>query len=101
MLSPIIFLLNGIIGSYIFLNLIKLFENSIIIFCFAKLGKYTVTILCTHYFIFRFVMAALKGLNIHGFWFYFITLGAAVIIGIFLKEWVIKFEKYIPLAKYL
>lgn len=99
--SPAIFFVIGVMGSFIYFYLLKFFEKTFTIKLFAKLGNYTVSLLCTHAFIY-FCIRKLQGVfEVNDDVYQFIAFFAALCTGILVKMIFEKLEKHIKFAKYL
>lgn len=101
LLSPIIFFMVGVLGSFIYFYLLKQFENTFIVRAFAKLSNYTVSLLCIHIFVYVCVKKLQAIVNFNDSFYTLIAFFTALCIGIVLKNFFIIMEQRIEFTKYL
>ncbi len=101
LLSPIIFFIVGVLGSFIYFYLLKLFENTFIVRTIAKISNYTVSLLCIHVFIYACVKKLQAILNFNDSFYTLMAFFTALCIGIALKNFFIIMEERIGFTKYL
>lgn len=100
-LSPIIFFIIGVMGSFIYFYLLKFFEKTFIVKLLAKLGNYTVSLLCTHAFIYFYIRKLQDTLKFNNDVYQLFAFLTALCAGVLLKIFFEKLEKHIEFAKYL
>ncbi len=101
LLSPIIFFVIGILGSFIYFYLLKRLENTFIVRVFAKLSNYTVSLLCTHVFVYYCVRKLQLIVNFDDRFYTLIAFFTALCMGIILKNFFTTMEQRIAFTKYL
>lgn len=101
LLSPIIFFVIGILGSFIYFYLLKRLENTFIVRVFAKLSNYTVSLLCTHVFVYYCVRKLQLIVNFDDRFYTLIAFFTALCMGIILKNFFTTMEQSIAFTKYL
>lgn len=100
-LGPIIFFVIGVLGSFIYFYLLKRLENTFIVRVFARLGNYTVSLLCTHAFVYYCVRKLQAIVNFDDKFYSLIAFIAALCVGIIIKNLFIMLEQRIGFTKYL
>lgn len=101
LLSPIIFFIVGVLGSFIYFYLLKWLENTFIVRVFARLGNYTVSLLCTHVFVYYCVRKLQAIVNFDDRFYSLFAFVAALCVGIILKRFFTAMEQRITFIKYL
>lgn len=101
LLSPIIFFIVGVLGSFIYFYLLKWLENTFIVRVFARLGNYTVSLLCTHVFVYYCVRKLQAIVNFDDRFYSLFAFVAALCVGIILKRFFTAMEQRITFIKFL